>query len=44
MGAAIYFWARLVYTVIYTAGIPWVRSLVFGVSMVGLVIILLQLL
>ena len=24
MGAAIYFWARLVYTVIYTAGIAWV--------------------
>ena len=43
MGAAISFWARLVYAVIYTAGITWVRSLVFGVSMVGLVIILLQL-
>ena len=44
MGAAIYFWSRLAYTVIYVAGITWVRSLVFGVSMVGLVIILLQLL
>ena len=44
MGAAIYFWARLAHAVIYTAGITWVRSLVFGISMVGLVIILLQLL
>jgi len=44
MGAAIFFWSRLVYAVIYTAGITWVRSLVFGVSMFGLVIILLQLL
>ena len=44
MGAAIYFWSRLAYTVIYVAGITWVRSLVFGVSMAGLVIILLQLL
>jgi uncharacterized MAPEG superfamily protein len=44
LGAAIYFWARLVYAVIYILGITWIRSLVFGVSMVGLVVILLQLL
>jgi uncharacterized MAPEG superfamily protein len=43
LGAAIYFWARVAYAVIYMFGITWVRSLVFGVSMVGLVIILFQL-
>ena len=44
LGAAVYFWARVAYAVIYVAGITWVRSLVFGVSMAGLVMILLQLL
>lgn len=29
---ATYFWARLTYTVIYTAGIPVARTLVFAVS------------
>ena len=44
LGAALFFWARVAYTVIYLAGVTWVRSLLFGVSMVGLVLILLQLL
>jgi len=44
LGAAVYFWARIAHAVIYVAGITWVRSLVFGVSMAALVIILLQLL
>lgn len=44
LGAAVYFWSRVVYTAVYVAGITWVRSLVFGVSMAGLVIILSQLL
>ena len=44
LGAAIYFWARVAHAAIYIAGITWVRSLAFGISMVGLVIILLQLL
>jgi uncharacterized MAPEG superfamily protein len=43
LGATMYFWGRVVYTAIYILGITWVRSLVFGVSMIGLVIILLQL-
>jgi len=44
MGAAIYFWARVAHAAIYVAGITWIRSLAFGISMVGLVMILLQLL
>ena len=43
LGAAVYFWARVVYAAIYLLGITWVRSLVFGVSMVGLLMILFQL-
>ena len=44
LGAAVFFWARVAYTGIYLAGITWVRSLLFAVSMTGLVVILLQLL
>ncbi len=44
LGAAIYFWARVAHAAIYVAGITWIRSLAFGISMVGLVMILLQLL
>lgn len=28
--AAVYFWARLVHAVSYTAGIPWIRTLAFA--------------
>ncbi len=44
LGSAMYFWSRVAYAAIYIAGITWVRSLVFGVGMAGLVIILFQLL
>ena len=44
LGAAVFFWARVAYTAIYLAGVTWVRSLLFAVSMTGLVLILLQLL
>lgn len=43
-GAALFFWARLAYVVLYTAGIPWLRTGAWAVSVVGLAIILLQLL
>lgn len=36
VGAAIFFFARLVYFVLYLAGITYVRSLVWGVSLIGL--------
>ena len=41
-GAEVFFWARLVYAIVYVAGIPWLRTLVWAVSMVGLVLIFLQ--
>ena len=39
-GAALYFWARVVYVPLYAFGVPYVRSLVWTVSFAGLVMIL----
>jgi uncharacterized MAPEG superfamily protein len=36
LGATVYFWARVAYLPIYIAGIPYVRTLVWGVSLWGL--------
>ncbi len=44
LGAELFFWARLAYAVIYVAGIPYLRTLAWAVSVVGLVLIFLQLL
>ncbi|HEY9253024.1 MAG TPA: MAPEG family protein [Stenotrophomonas sp.] len=44
LGAQLYFWARVVYIPLYAAGIPYVRSLVWVVSMVGIVLVLWPLL
>ena len=41
LGAQIYFWARLVYVPVYAAGIPVVRTLIWGASIAGLVMVLL---
>jgi len=43
LGAQLFFWARLVYAFVYLAGIPWLRTGVWAVSLAGLVVILLQL-
>jgi uncharacterized MAPEG superfamily protein len=43
MGAQLFVWARLAYAVIYLAGIAWLRTLVWLVSMIGLVLIFCQL-
>lgn len=43
LGTQLFFWARLVYAVVYVAGIPWLRTGVWAVSVVGLVLIFLQL-
>lgn len=44
LGAQLFFWARLAYAVIYLAGIPYLRTAAWLVSVIGLVIIFLQLL
>ena len=44
LGAQIFFWARVAYAAIYLAGIPWLRTGAWLVSIVGLLLIFLQLL
>jgi uncharacterized MAPEG superfamily protein len=44
LGAEVFFWARLIYVPVYAIGIPWVRTAVWIVSVVGMVMILAQLL
>ena len=43
MGALIFFWARLIYAAIYLLGIPWLRTLAWFVSVIGMVMIAIQL-
>ena len=43
LGAQLFFWARLAYAVVYLAGIPWARTAVWFVSVIGLALIFLQL-
>lgn len=40
LGAELYFWARLVYVPVYAAGIVYLRTLVWAVSIVGIVLLL----
>jgi len=43
LGAQIFFWARVAYAVVYIAGIPWLRTGLWAVSIAGLAMIFLQL-
>ena len=43
LGAELFFWARLVYAIIYVVGVPWLRTGVWAVSVAGLVLIFAQL-
>lgn len=43
LGAQVFFWARLVYALVYVGGIPWVRTAIWAVSVLGLVLIFSQL-
>ena len=36
LGAQCYFWARLAYVPLYAAGVPYLRTVVWGVSLWGL--------
>ncbi len=42
-GAMIFFWARVAYAAIYIAGIPWLRSMAWFVSVIGMAVIVLEL-
>ena len=44
LGAQLFLWGRVAYAVIYVAGIPFLRTAAWLVSIIGLVVIFLQLL
>ena len=44
LGGQLFLWARAAYAVIYLIGIPYLRTLAWLVSVIGLVMIFLQLL
>ena len=43
LGAQLFFWGRVAFAAVYIIGIPWLRTVVWGVSIVGLAMIALQL-
>ena len=43
LGAQIFLYARIAYAAVYIAGIPWLRTAVWGLSVVGLAMIFVQL-
>jgi len=43
-GAALFVFARIVYAFLYWFGVPWLRTLAWAVSLLGLVLIFLQVL
>ncbi|WP_371397758.1 MAPEG family protein [Fretibacter rubidus] len=44
LGAALFFWARVAFAPLYWFGVPWVRTLVWFVSIIGIILIFLQIL
>src|SRR6185295_13490310 len=43
-GAQLFFWGRVAHAIIYLAGIPWLRTVAWTVSVIGLLVIFFQLL
>jgi uncharacterized MAPEG superfamily protein len=43
IGAHLYLWARLAYLLLYLAGVPLIRSLVWNVALAGILMVLAQL-
>jgi uncharacterized MAPEG superfamily protein len=43
LGAQLFFWGRVAHAIIYIAGLPWLRTIAWIVSVVGLILIFLQL-
>jgi len=44
LGATLFFWARLAHHVVYCVGIPYLRTAIFMVAQLGVLLILIQLL
>lgn len=43
LGANLFFWGRLAYAIVYIVGIPWLRTLIWAVSVAGILLVLSQL-
>jgi uncharacterized MAPEG superfamily protein len=43
LGAQLFFWGRLAHWLIYLAGIPWLRTLAWLVSVIGMILIFREL-
>ena len=43
-GARLYFWGRVVYVLLYAAGVPLIRSLAWNVATIGIVMVVAALL
>ena len=43
LGATLFFWGRLAYALIYVAGIPWLRTAAWAVSIAGILLIFKEL-
>ncbi len=43
LGAQLFFWARVAYALVYVVGVPWVRTAIWGISAIGLILIFMQL-
>ncbi|MDP2123271.1 MAG: MAPEG family protein [Parvibaculum sp.] len=43
IGAQIYFWARLAYVPAYAAGLPWVRTFIWQIATIGIVLCMVPL-
>jgi uncharacterized MAPEG superfamily protein len=44
VGAELFLWARVAYAIVYLIGLPWLRTGVWAVSILGLILIFAQLL
>lgn len=44
LGAQLYFWSRVAHLLLYAAGVEWLRTLAWAVSIVGIVLVLIALL
>lgn len=44
VGAELFLWARVAYAIVYLLGLPWLRTGVWAVSVLGLILIFAQLL
>jgi uncharacterized MAPEG superfamily protein len=39
LGAELFFWGRVAHALIYIAGVPWLRTLAWAVSVAGLIML-----